>query len=76
MPSYSKLPTEFRRSAAKQRVMATEAEKQAGHKVIAWLFDLPVRDMGGGLKIVTPAPTWISVEERDVIVKAVHDFLR
>lgn len=56
--------------------MATEAEKQAGHKVIAWLFDLPVRDMGGNRRIVTPRPTYLSVEERDVIVKAVHEFIR
>ena len=52
--------------------MATDTEKQAAQKVIAWLFDLPVRDMGGGLRIVSPKPGYISVEERDVIVKAVR----
>lgn len=56
--------------------MATESEKQAGHKVIAWLFDLPVSDMGGGRWIVSPRPAYLSVEERDLIVKAVHEFVR
>lgn len=55
--------------------MATRAEQELGHKVIARLFDLPVRDMGGGLRIVTPTPGWMTAEERDVIVKAVQDFV-
>lgn len=56
--------------------IATVSEKQAGHKVVAWLFEPAVRDMGGGLRIVTPDPNYLTVEMRDVIVKAVQQFIR
>ncbi len=49
--------------------MATDQE--TAHKIIARFFDLPVRDMGAGLRIVSPTPAWMTVEERDLIVKAV-----
>lgn len=55
--------------------MATDDEKKIGHDIIAKMFDLKVRDMGGGLRIVSPSPTWWPVEQRDLIVKAVKEFI-
>lgn len=46
-------------------------DQETSHKIIARLFDLPVRDMGGGLRIVSLEKSWMPVEERDLIVKAV-----
>lgn len=53
----------------------TDQEKETARKVIARLFERPVQDMGGGLRIVSLRVTWIPVEERDLIVKAVSDFI-
>lgn len=54
---------------------ATKSEKETGHKVIARLFDLPVRDMGGGLHIVSLKQAWMTAEERNLIVKATSEFI-
>lgn len=55
--------------------MATEQEKTVAHKILARFFDLPSQDMGGGLTIITLAQRWMPAEERDLIVKAVKDFI-
>ena len=49
------------------------AEKQTAQDVLAKFFDLPIRDMGGGLRIVSLKQKWMTVEERDLIVKAVKE---
>jgi hypothetical protein len=43
------------------------------HAIIAKFFDPKVRDMGGGLRIVE-LPSYITVEERDFIVKAINKY--
>jgi hypothetical protein len=57
--------------------MPRSAEEQnVGHAIIAKFFDLKVMDMGGGLRIVAPTPKNWTVEERDLIVRSVQDYLR
>lgn len=55
--------------------MATDKESETAHKIFARFFDLPMRDMGGGLRIVSLEQKWMPVEERDLIVKAVKEFI-
>lgn len=55
--------------------MLTDQDKQIAHKVIARFFDRPVRDMGGGLRIISLGQSWMPVEERDLIVSAVRELL-
>lgn len=56
--------------------MASQEEKEIGHKIIADLFDLPRRDMGGGLTIVElPYNGWIEAAKRDLIVAAVRNYI-
>lgn len=50
------------------------AEQRVAQNVIARLFELPVKDMGGGLRIVSLGSSWLPVEERDLIVRAVREF--
>jgi hypothetical protein len=51
-----------------------ETEERKGHAIIAKFFNPKVRDMGGGLRIVE-LPSYITVEERDLIVKAVSKYI-
>lgn len=53
----------------------SDDEKEIGHRIIDRLFDLPVRDMGAGLRIIYPKPAYLTVEERDVMVKALNEFV-
>lgn len=55
--------------------MLTDQDKQVAHNIIARLFDRPVRDMGGGLKIVSLKNSWMPAEERDLIVSAMRKML-
>jgi hypothetical protein len=55
--------------------MLSEPDKQIAHNVIAKLFDLKVRDMGGGLRIVELGQKWLPVEERNLIVAALRELL-
>ena len=55
--------------------MLTDKDKQIAHDIIAKFFDLKIRDMGGGLRIVSPSPKWWRVEERDLIVAALREML-
>lgn len=54
----------------------TSAEETIAHNIIAKFFDLKVLDMGGGLRIVSPAPKNWTVEERDLIVRAVQNLAK
>ena len=54
---------------------ASASETTTGYDVIARLFELPVRDMGGGLRIVSLGSSYLPVAERDLIVKAVKFYL-
>ena len=69
------LDAEVQRLKAK-RSQASASESTVGHNIIARLFDLPVRDMGAGLRIMYPKPAYLTVEERDLIVKAIHAYVR
>jgi hypothetical protein len=55
-------------------MIAEPQERKVGHAVIAKFFEPKVRDMGGGLRIVE-LPSYITVDERDLIVKAVSKYI-
>lgn len=50
-----------------------EQSEKLRHSIIAKFFEPTVRDMGGGLRIIE-LPSYITVEERDYIVKAVREY--
>jgi hypothetical protein len=52
-----------------------EQPEKLRHAIIAKFFEPQVRDMGGGLRIVE-LPNYITVEERDFIVRAVSEYSR
>jgi len=52
------------------------AEQQLGHKIIDELFEAEVHDMGGGLRIVSMRKGWLTVEARDLIVRAIQNYIR
>lgn len=52
----------------------SEELDKLGHRIIAKFFDPEVRDMGGGLRIIE-LPSYITVGERDLIVKAVRKYI-
>lgn len=51
-----------------------KSERTLGHAIIAKFFEPVVTDMGAGLRIIE-LPSYITVEERDLIVKAVRDYI-
>jgi hypothetical protein len=55
-------------------MIAEPQERKVGHAVIAKFFEPKVRDMDGGLRIVE-LPSYITVDERDLIVKAVSQYI-
>jgi hypothetical protein len=55
-------------------MIAEPQERKVGHAVIAKFFEPKVRDMGGGLRIIE-LPSYITVDERDLIVKAVQAYI-
>lgn len=55
--------------------MLSDEEKQTAHDVLAHFFDRPVRDMGGGFRIVELPRKWMDVKDVDLIKKAVAALL-
>ena len=45
-------------------------ESEHCHKLIAWFYQLPVYDMGGGLTIVSLPRRWMDATDVDLIKKA------
>ena len=56
--------------------MPSDEEKQTAHEVLAHFFDRPVRDMGGGLRIVELPQKWMDAKWVDLIKKAVREYDR
>lgn len=50
-------------------------EIETGHNILAKLFELPVYGQGSGQRYVSLKNSHITVEERDVIVKAVREWI-
>jgi hypothetical protein len=55
-------------------MIAEPQERKVGHAILAKFFEPKVRDMGAGLRIIE-LPSYITVEERDLIMKAVQDYI-
>lgn len=53
----------------------TKIEQALAHEIIAYLFDRPVRDMGGGLRIISLSNQWLPADQRDLIVRVLRDAL-
>lgn len=47
--------------------MTREQEQAMAHDIIAHFFDRPVRDMGGGMKIIELPRKWMDVRWADMI---------
>lgn len=53
--------------------MMSEQSERVRQAILAKFFEPEVRDMGGGLRIIE-LPSYITVEERDFIVRAVREY--
>jgi hypothetical protein len=51
-------------------------DRAVGNKIISDLFEPKIHDMGGGLRIVSLKKDWLTVEARDLIVRAVQQYIR
>lgn len=49
-------------------------DQKTAHDVIAYFFDRPVKDMGGGLRIIELPQKWMDAEWADLIRRAVKHY--